>query len=53
MVQELLAIPDKIVLLRVPGDVILKAMENSVSEWPSLDGRFGVFSGIKFSFDPD
>ena len=53
MVQELLPMVDQIVLLRVPGDVILQILENSVSEWPALDGRFGVFSGIKFSFDPD
>ena len=28
-------------------------MENSVSEWPALDGRFACFSGVKFSFDPE
>ena len=33
--------------------MLLLLLENSVSQWPTLDGRFACFSGIKFSFDPD
>ena len=53
MVQDLIPMIDKIVVLRVPGDILKQVLENSVSQWPSLDGRFGCFSGLKFSFDPD
>ena len=31
MVQDLLPYPEKIILLRVPGDVVLSLLENSVS----------------------
>jgi len=53
MIQDLLPMTDKIVLLRVPGDIVLSLLENSVSQWPSLDGRFAGVSGLKYSFDPD
>jgi len=44
---------DKIILLRVPGDSILSLLENSVSQWPALDGRFAAISGLKYRFDPE
>ena len=53
MLQDLLPMPDKVVLLRVPGDVVKQLLENSVSQWPALDGRFAAFSGLQLSFDPD
>ena len=45
--------PDKIILLRVSGDLVKSLLENSVSAWPVLDGRFACLSGLKFSFDPN
>ena len=41
------------VVVRVPGQMIWDILENSVSAYPNLDGRFATFSGLKFSFDPD
>ena len=53
MIQDLLPMADKVVRVRVPGDVVLKLLENSVSQWPALDGRFAALSGLHYSFDPD
>ena len=53
VVNELLPMADKIIKLRVPGDVILSLLENSVSQWPAHDGRFCTISGLKYSFDAD
>ena len=50
---ELLPMVDKIVLLKIPGDILLQLLENGVSKWPTLDGRFLAVSGFKFSFDPE
>ena len=44
---------DKVVLLRVPGNIVKDLLENAASQWPALDGRFGCLSGLKYSFDPD
>ena len=41
------------VIIKVPGWMLRDMLENSVYAYPSLDGRFATFSGIKFSFDPD
>ncbi len=31
---------------------MVEALENGVSQWPKLEGRFPQVSGLKFSFDP-
>lgn len=43
---------DPIVVLRVTGKAIREALENAVSLYPALEGRFPQVSNIKFSFDP-
>ncbi|KAF4125473.1 2',3'-cyclic-nucleotide 2'-phosphodiesterase/5'- or 3'-nucleotidase, 5'-nucleotidase family [Geosmithia morbida] len=43
---------DPVVLLRVTGQAIWDAIENSVSLYPALEGRFPQVSGIEFTFDP-
>ena len=40
------------VLLRVTGQAIWDAIENSVSLYPALEGRFPQVSGMEFEFDP-
>lgn len=35
-----------------PGETILQILENSVSKYPELEGRFPQVSGIRFAFDP-
>ena len=52
MVGNLLPQSDKIVIMKVPGRLILPMLENSVSAYPKLDGRWPCLSGINFSFDP-
>ena len=55
VVQDLLMIlpmMDPLVLLDVTGAQLLLALENGVSKWPSLEGRFPQVSGISFIFDP-
>lgn len=43
---------DPVVLLRIPGSALLAALENGVSSYPALEGRFPQVSGIQFEFDP-
>ncbi|XWW98742.1 hypothetical protein V2A60_006744 [Cordyceps javanica] len=43
---------DPVVLLRVTGQAIWDAIENGVSTYPALEGRFPQVSNIVFSFDP-
>lgn len=43
---------NKVVVVRYSGDNLLGMIENSVSQYPLLAGRFMQVSGIKFSFDP-
>lgn len=43
---------DPVVLLRVKGRAIWDALENGVSTYPALEGRFPQVSHIKFEFDP-
>ncbi|KAL2104845.1 hypothetical protein VUR80DRAFT_9476 [Thermomyces stellatus] len=43
---------DPVVLLRVTGRAIWRALENGVSALPALEGRFPQVSNIRFTFDP-
>ncbi|KOS21910.1 5'-nucleotidase [Escovopsis weberi] len=43
---------DPIVLLRAKGQAILDALENGVSAYPKLEGRFAQVSGMEYTFDP-
>uniref|UniRef100_T1KNP1 5'-Nucleotidase C-terminal domain-containing protein n=1 Tax=Tetranychus urticae TaxID=32264 RepID=T1KNP1_TETUR len=45
--------PGTMVQLLVSGLVIWKSLENGVSLWPRLEGRFPQISQIHFSFDPN
>lgn len=40
------------VVLEVTGQAIVDALENAVSAYPKLEGRFPQVSGICFVFDP-
>ena len=33
------------------GQQIVSALENSVSQYPTLEGRFAQLAGVRFSFD--
>lgn len=43
---------DPLVVLEVTGRTILDALENAVSAYPKLEGRFAQVSGLSFAFDP-
>lgn len=43
--------PLPLVTLEVNGQIILEALENGVSAYPRMEGRFPQTSGIKFNFD--
>ena len=51
-VDTLFPITDDCVLIRVPGEKLLEALENGVSEVPKMEGRFPCLSGARIKYDP-
>ncbi|KAJ2162986.1 hypothetical protein GGF46_000172 [Coemansia sp. RSA 552] len=51
-VMEIFPFEDPVVVVRLTGDQIRRALENGVSKWPAQEGRFPQVSGIRFEFDP-
>lgn len=43
---------DPIAVLSATGYHVWRALENGVSQWPKLEGRFPQISGCSFIFDP-
>ncbi|KAK7735587.1 hypothetical protein SLS53_007501 [Cytospora paraplurivora] len=43
---------DPVVVIKVTGKAIREALENAVSMYPALEGRFPQVSNIKLTFDP-
>ncbi len=52
LLDKVLAIKDSLVIKNLSGHTLIEALENGVSKYPSLDGRWPMVSNIKFSFDP-
>lgn len=50
--MTILPMMDSLVVLQVSGSQIIEALENGVSQYPKLEGRFPQVSGIRFAFDP-
>jgi len=48
---NLLPMLDELCLLQLSGAQVLEALENSVSQYPRLEGRFAQVSGVSFQFD--
>lgn len=44
-------ISDTVVVVLAKGSVLIEALENSVSMYPNLAGRYSAFSGIEFTWD--
>ncbi|KAI9672305.1 MAG: hypothetical protein M1831_002121 [Alyxoria varia] len=44
---------DPVVVIKVNGKAIVDALENGVSLYPALEGRFPQVSNIHFTFDPN
>lgn len=43
---------DPLVVLSVTGQQVLEILENGVSQYPKLEGRFPQVAGLSFAFDP-
>ncbi|XP_063691937.1 mannosylglucosyl-3-phosphoglycerate phosphatase-like isoform X2 [Bolinopsis microptera] len=50
--SAILPIMDELLLLECTGSQLLKALENGVSKYPELEGRFPQLSGVQFQFEP-
>jgi len=48
---NLLPMPDELCILLLPGGKVMEVLENSVSQYPRLEGRFAQVSGVSFTFD--
>lgn len=48
----ILPMMDETVVVACEGQVLLQVLENSVSQYPKLEGRFLQVSGVRFAFDP-
>jgi len=48
---NLLPMLDEMCLLQLTGDQVWRVLENCVSMYPRLEGRFAQVSGVTFSFD--
>lgn len=48
---NLIPMDDKIVQLEVPGRIVLEALENSVSSYPKMEGKFAQVAGLNFKWD--
>jgi 5'-nucleotidase len=46
-------IPDPLIVVEVTGKILYEALENGVSSYPKLEGRFPQVAGISFTFNPD
>jgi 5'-nucleotidase len=49
----LLPMQDSVVTVRMSGALLLRVLENSVSQYPKLEGRFAQVSGVRIVFDPE
>ncbi|XP_038646944.1 mannosylglucosyl-3-phosphoglycerate phosphatase-like isoform X5 [Scyliorhinus canicula] len=47
-----LPIVDPLLVVQVTAEQLLEALENGVSMYPELDGRFPQVAGLEFGFDP-
>ncbi len=50
--KKIIPFPDQIIVLLCDGKTVHEALENSVSQYPKLEGRFPQVAGIQFKFDP-
>eukprot|EP00750_Incisomonas_marina_P019856 INCI3638.3.p1 GENE.INCI3638.3~~INCI3638.3.p1 ORF type:complete len:664 (-),score=81.64 INCI3638.3:207-2198(-) len=51
-ITKLLPYIDELRVISLSGSRIVQALENGVSQYPALDGRFPQVSGLSFAFDP-
>jgi len=49
---EIFPIETNFCQLELTGKQVLECLENSVSKWPALEGRFLQLGGVQFKYDP-
>lgn len=49
---NIIPMQDPLIVVEVSGKVLHEALENSVSTYPKLEGRFPQIAGMSFAFDP-
>ncbi|KAJ1661968.1 hypothetical protein IW140_006258 [Coemansia sp. RSA 1813] len=50
-IMEIFPFEDPVIVVKLTGSQIRRALENGVSKWPAQEGRFPQVSGIRFEFD--
>ncbi|CAH1780293.1 unnamed protein product [Owenia fusiformis] len=50
---SILPMIDPMVVIEISGAAVIEALENGVSQYPALEGRFPQVAGISFGFDPN
>lgn len=49
---DLLPMADPLAVIELTAENLVKALENGVSKYPAMEGRFPCVDGVRFSFDP-
>ncbi|XP_045127274.1 5'-nucleotidase-like isoform X3 [Portunus trituberculatus] len=49
--MTILPMLDPLLVLEITGEKLLAALENGVSQYPKLEGRFPQVAGVQFAFD--
>ena len=49
---DLLPMADTIAVVELTGEKLLQILENGVSQYPAMEGRFPCVDGVRFAFDP-
>lgn len=50
---SIIPMQDPLVVIEVTGEILYQALENAVSAYPKLEGRFAQVAGVSFCFNPD
>jgi 5'-nucleotidase len=49
---DLLPMADTMAVVELTGEKLLQILENGVSQYPAMEGRFPCVDGVRFAFDP-
>ena len=52
LLTQMLPFPDKVTVVSITGAVLKLALENAVSKYPALDGRWPAISNLEMQIDP-
>lgn len=50
---SIIPMQDPLIVIEVTGQILYDALENGVSAYPKLEGRFPQVAGVSFTFNPD